>query len=754
MSARRVWGWFFLCAAVLLLSFGRVEGAEQPALSIRAIVIRGNARVEESTIRFYLTTKVGDSFSVSSIQTDIKRLYDLGFFRDIRVDSEPFEGGLRLTYILEENPWIREIRLTGNSELGTDEIVKALAIKVNTILNEAALRESDNKILSLYQEKSRFFAAVTHQVISLEANQVRIDFVIDEGEAVKISRIRFEGNRYFSEYELKNDMETSEKGFFSFITGSGGYNPEVLRQDQARLDAFYQNRGFLKVVVAQPKINVDRVAKRLEIVIPVQEGPQYIIGNLNVTGDDVYTAEQLRGTLQVREGEVFSRQKLSEGILRITDLYAEKGYAAADVIPATNVDDAAHRVDMGISVNRGSKQYIGKILISGNTKTRDKVIRREIRLHEGEVFNSTKVKLSRQALNRLGYFESSTIGTERRPDGDLVDLKVAVKERSTGAVSFGAGYSSVDHIIGTASVSERNLFGSGRQASVALEMGSRLTQYTLSFTDPYFLDRRVTAGFDLFDRMNEFESYTLDSKGVVLRGGKTIREFWQGGAEYRYEWDRIRDVLDSASQTIRDLEGSSTTSSVTPYLSRDTRDDFFNPTTGWRNRFSLEMAGGPFAGDNDFVKVVADNGRYVPLGKRLILLLRSRIGYVRAYGRKDVPIFQRFYMGGTGSDLRGYKRTEVGPQDSSGNPLGGESEFLLNTEFQIPLQEVIRAVLFYDMGNVYEKGMQISDLRKSVGMGLRLLTPLGPIRIDWGYKIGKREGETSSQYGFAVGSFF
>jgi len=464
-------GGFFLWAVVFVFFSGRVEGAEQPALPIRAIVVRGNVRVEESTIRFYLTTKVGDFFSVSSIQTDIKRLYDLGFFRDIRVDAEPFEGGLKLTYLVEENPWIREIRLTGNSEIGTDDILKALTIKVNTILNEATLRESDNKVLALYQGKSRFFAAVEHRVIPLEGNQVRIDFVIDEGQEVKISRIRFEGNRYFSEYELKSAMETSEKGFFSFITGSGAYSPEVLRQDRARLEGFYQNRGFLKAAVEEPRVNVDRVARRVEVVIPLREGPQYIIANLSVTGDDVFGAEQLRRALGVQEGEVFSRQKLSEGILRITDLYAEKGYAAADVVPTTNVDDVNRQVDVGLSVNRGNKQYIGQILISGNTKTRDKVVRREMRLHEGEVFDSSKLKLSRQMLNRLGYFESVTIGTEKHTGEDLVDLKVDVKERPTGAVSFGAGYSSVDRVIGMVSVSERNLFGRGQRAAISAGAG-------------------------------------------------------------------------------------------------------------------------------------------------------------------------------------------------------------------------------------------------------------------------------------------
>lgn len=757
MSGRWMWRWLlFLSAVILLTSPSSARAADQVPLRIKAIVIKGNVRVEESTIRFYLTTKVGDPFSVASIQEDIKRLYALGFFKDIKVDSEPFEGGLKLTYIVTENPWVQEIRISGNSAIGTDEILKALAIKVSSVLNESALRESRNKILNLYAQKSRFFASVKQRVIDLPNNQVRIDFVINEGEAVKISKIRFEGIRYFSDYELRDQMQTNEKGFWSFISGSGKYNPDTLRQDRARLEAFYQNRGFLKAVVDEPKLRVDRAAKRVEIDIPIRAGQQYVVGKLTVTGDDIYSSDRLRRALGVHEGDVFSREKLSQGILRITDLYAQKGYAAADVIPTTDVDDAGRRVDVGLSVSRGEKEYIGRIEISGNTKTRDKVIRREITLHEGDVFDSAKLQQSRQLLNRLGYFQSVTIGTERRPDTDLVDLKVHVKERPTGAVSFGAGYSSVDKIIGLVSVSERNLFGTGRQASVSAQLGSKVTEYDLSATDPWFLDRPITAGFDLYSRRDILESYTLDSRGVVLRGGRTYRHYWQVGSEYRFESDRVRDVLDSAAPLIKDLEGTSVTSSITPYVNRDTRDDFFNPTTGWRNLYSVQIAGGPLLGDNDFVKLVADNGRYIPLGKRLILLLRNRLGYVQGYGGKDVPIYERFYLGGTGTDLRGYKRSEVGPKDSSGNPIGGYTEFLLNTEFQIPLQQVVRGVIFFDMGNVYAKNeaFRLNDLRKSVGVGLRLLTPFGPIRIDWGYKLNKRPGETSSQFDFAVGSFF
>ncbi|RMF91891.1 MAG: outer membrane protein assembly factor BamA, partial [Nitrospinota bacterium] len=438
----------------MLCCLQAAESAEKPVIRIKLIEIRGNERIEESTIRFYIQTKVGDPFSVSRIREDIIRIYQLGFFTDVKVDVESFEGGLKLTYIVKEKPLIRKVTITGNKEISLEDITEKLGTKPRSILNQNIIRDDVEKIKALYQERGYYFADVQTRISEEEGNQVEVIFQIEEGKKVRIKRIAFRGNQTLDDRLLKSVMETKEGGLLSFLTGSGIYKKEVLRDDLRRIEALYHDRGFLQVEVGEPQVEVNKEEREIFITIPIKEGEQFRIGKLTLEGDEIYTAEELRRAMRSREGEVFNRSQLGRDVLRLAELYAQKGYAFADVIPVTQ-NDLEHRlVNIALRIDRGPRVYVGEIRIRGNEVTRDKVIRREIRFNEGELFNSAKLQRSRQRLFNTRFFEDVKIETKKRPQENIVDLDVQVKERPTGTFTAGAAFSSQDGFVVVANISE------------------------------------------------------------------------------------------------------------------------------------------------------------------------------------------------------------------------------------------------------------------------------------------------------------
>ena len=381
--------------SLAFLPFQVCRGGESQAPRIRAIEVKGNKKVETSTIQFYIRIRVGDEFSVTRIREDILRIYRLGFFKDVQVDVEEFEGGLRVTFIVVEEPLVRNIIITGTQAIKREEVEGKLALKANAVLNRNQVRDSLDKIKQLYQEKGYYFAEA--EAIYTEAGPDEIDLTIriTEGHKILIKRITFVGNRAAEAWELKNAMETKEANLLSFITGSGVYQRETLRNDIRRIEALYQTRGFLRVEVGEPEVRVDQQANGIFITIAIKEQDQFRVGRVRVEGDDLFSADELKRLMRLQEGEIFDRSQLSNDILQITDRYTERGYAFADVVPVTEIDQAKHLVNVNVRIDRGPQVRVGKILIVGNEITRDKVIRREIRLNEGDLFDSNKLRRSR-----------------------------------------------------------------------------------------------------------------------------------------------------------------------------------------------------------------------------------------------------------------------------------------------------------------------------------------------------------------------
>jgi outer membrane protein insertion porin family len=561
--------------SMAFLGFQVCHGGEAPAPRIRAIEVKGNQKVETSTIQFYIHNRVGDEFSVARIREDILRIYRLGFFKDVQVDVEEFEGGLKVTFIVVEEPLVRDINIVGAQAIKREEIEGKIGLKANSVLNRNQVRDSLDKVKQLYQEKGYYFADAEAVYAEVGPEEIDLTIRITEGDKILIKRITFVGNRAVEPWELKNVMETKESSLISFITGSGVYQREMLRNDLRRLEAFYQTRGFLRVEISEPDVRVDPKANGIFITIAVKEQDQYRVGRVRVEGDDLFSASELKNSMTLQEGEIFDRSQLANDILRITDRYTERGYAFADIVPLTNIDQQNRLVNIDVQIDRGPKVRVGRILIVGNEITRDKVIRREIRLNEGDLFDSSKLRRSRQRLGNLGFFEEVKLDTRRRPEEDLVDLEVRVKEQPTGAFTAGAGYSSTQSVIGTASVRQNNLFGRGQRLVLSAALSRISTDFSVSFTEPYFLDSQISLGLEAFNRKFDYDSFTSRETGGGLRFSRALGEYLRVGLGYRYEDIDITNVADDASQRIKDLAGRSTSSVITPSIAWDSRDNQF-----------------------------------------------------------------------------------------------------------------------------------------------------------------------------------
>jgi outer membrane protein insertion porin family len=741
---------FMACLAVQVC-----YGGEAPTPRIRSIEVKGNQKVETSTIQFYIRNRVGDEFSVARIREDILRIYRLGFFKDVQVDVEEFEGGLRVTFIVVEEPFVGDIAIVGAQAIKREEIEGKLALKANSVLNRNQVRDSLDKIKQLYQEKGYYFAEAEAVYTDIGPDEIDLTIRITEGEKILIKRIAFVGNRAIEPWELKNVMETKESNLLSFITGSGVYQRETLRNDLRRLEAFYQTRGFLRVEISEPDVHVDPQAKGIFITIVVKEQDQYRVGRLQVEGDDLFSAAELKSLMQLQEGEIFDRSQLANDVLRLSDRYTERGYAFADVVPLTNINQEQRLVHIDVQIDRGPQVRVGHILIVGNEITRDKVIRREIRLHEGDLFDSSKLRRSRQRLGNLGFFEEVKLDTRRRPEEELVDLEVRVKEQPTGAFTAGAGYSSTQSVIGTASIRQNNLFGRGQRLVLSAALSRISADFTLSFTEPSFLDSPYSLGLEAFNRNFDYDSFDSRETGAGLRFSRELGEYVRVGLGYRYEDIDISDVSEDASQRIKDLAGRSTSSVMTPSIAWDSRDNVLNPSRGFYHFLSVDFAGGPLGAENQFYKAVGEANWYYPVVGDLVFSARGRVGYGDGWGNKDLPLLERFFVGTQAVTIRGYRLQDVGPKDINGDAIGGNSLILLSGQLRFPVTQGLSLVGFIDAGNLYDKNeFEPTTLRVGVGAGIRFVTPLGPLALDWGFKLDRKAGEKPSEIHFNIGSLF
>ena len=721
-------------------------------MRIAKIEFKGNRKIESSAVNQVVKSARGNLFSEKDLSSDIKAIYKMGYFDDVATDVTGTSEGKIITFILKEKALITEIKIKGNKAIEKSEIESALTFKVREVFNPGKIVASIEKIKSLYDNKGYNNAEIKYVIDKEGDKDTRITIDITENERLYIKTISFEGNRAFTDKELKKIIDATEWGIFHFVTDSGLLKKEQLRQDANKVSAFYLNHGFINAQVGEPEITYDK--KGIYVKISIVEGKQFKVGKADITGDTLTVPRlELLDKLKINKKEYYDRESIMKDIEYLTQACNDDGYAYADITPRTVPNEKDQTVDVIYQIKKGNQVYFNRITITGNTKTRDKVIRRQLAIVEGDLYNSSKLKKSYMELNRLRYFEEINFQTEKGPDETLTDVNINVKEKPTGMFSVGAGYSAYDHAILTAQISQQNLFGRGQILSLKAQIGSISQMYELSFIEPWLFDIPLWSKSDIWNYKREYDSYILSSKGIGTTLGYPLWEYVTGYIGYRLTTNDVHDIKDTASRYIKEQTGTTTSSTVSVTLTRDTTDDYMFPSKGSKNSATIENTGGILQGNTSFTRYGAKSSWFFPLPLETVLGAYGRAGYIHGNEGKDVPIYERYYLGGI-SSLRGLR--DVGPRDPDTNdPIGGYTMLCFNAEFIFPLikNAGMKGVLFYDTGNAWESGYHINDMRKTAGAGVRWYSPIGPLRLEWGYVLDRKEGESASRWEFTIGMF-
>ena len=702
------------------------------------ILIKGNNRIEEDAIRRVIKIKEGDLYNLKDITDELKAVYKMGYFDDIRVEAQNVEGGKSITFSITEKPTVRNILVKGNTRVYDDDDIKeVLTIRKGSILNSNIIQSDMRRIEELYKEKNYHNVKVSFDVFAREDFQADIEYKIDEGKKFQISKINFVGNSAISTAKLKGLMGTSEKGILSWLTSAGDLNQENLNQDVAKLTAFYHNNGYVQARVGEPEVKFEEDG--IVITIRIDEGPQFNVGEVTIAGDLIIPQEQLLGKVKITEEEYYDREILRLDVITLTDIYADEGYAYADISPRIDQDIEKLVVNIIFEIDKGQQVYFEEITISGNTKTRDKVIRRQLQVYEQELYGGQRLKRSVQNLYRLDFFEDIKVNTTKGSDDDKMRLSLDVVEKNTGAFSFGAGFGNVESLFLTASVAERNLFGRSQTLSLKGQVGNKTTKFTLSFTEPWLFDIPLSAGADLYNWNYRFSDYDKDSIGGNLRLGYPIIDYTRGYLSYNYDIATIKNVSSNAASSIKRDKGRNVKSSIDTRIRYDSRDELFNPTKGSTHDANFEFAG--LGGNIGFTKYTAETSWYYPLVWQLIGVLHAKAGYVKKLKGKTLPDYDKFYMVGIDA-LRGFERDDLSPRDKDGAEVGGNKFVQFNAEIRFPLLKEfgLFGVGFFDTGNIKKKGenIQLDHLRESAGLGIRWQSPMGPIRLEYGWILDRK----------------
>ena len=727
---------------------------------ITQVRITGNKRIEADAIERVIRVKPGDVLRAGGLSKDMKTIYKMGYFEDIRVEAEESEGGKSIIFHVKEKPTIRKISFSGNEVFKDEKLRENLSVSTGSILNIFTIKSNIEQLQAMYKEKNYHNVKIDYTVFERDNNQADIEFVVKEGGKIKIKGIAFQGNTTFTDKKLKKLISTSEKGFFSWLTSSGEFNRENLSQDAARLMAYYHINGFIHAKVADPVVDVED--KWIYITFKIEEGERFKVGTIDMDGDLILPKARLMPDLQISKEPFFNRETIRKDILWLTDLYADLGFAYADVSPLTRENQENHLVDITYTIKKRDKVHFENIAISGNTRTRDKVIRRELRIYEQELYSGSRLKRSVRNINRLDYFEDVKVDTPQGSAEDKMNVKIEVVEKATGTFTFGAGYSTVDNVFLTGSISQRNLFGRGQILKLSGQIGGVTNLYSLSFTEPWMFDIPLSGTVNIYRNEREYDTYDRNSTGGGLGFSYPVYDFTRASIFYRYDLADISDVRFDASDNIKDLEGENATSSITSALSYDSRDRAFNTTQGQNHRLSYTYAG--LGGDIGFHKVVGELGWYIPVYKGLVTFLHGESGYLREIEGYTLPDYEKFYLGGMNS-VRGFDWQGINIKSINSDGViseeGGEKYVQFNFELTYPLFEDlgIVGVVFYDTGNVFgpDDSIDLGNLRQAAGYGIRWYSPIGPIRIEGGYILDpmKEFGETSKvNWEFSMGGAF
>ncbi len=747
--------WLCLCVSGGLL---RAVAEEDRVADVDVV---GNVSVSSEVVLSQLQSKVGEAFLKETVNDDLRRIYSLGYFSDVTAEVDDIAGGVALTFVVEEKFSIGSVDVMGNRIFGKAILLKELGLSEGQIFNKKVLHEAVKKVRDMYQQKGFYKVEIDPQVtVDNFTRQVNVLLMVHEAKRVFVCDIEFIGNDSIPSTKLKKLMQTKQKWIF----GGGIFKEETLEEDIQRLDAFYKFKGFMNAVVGQPQLTYSEDGRGLTLSIEVNEGPLYRVGILEVKGAELFPVEEVEDSLKMVEGEVFSQIGLLQDQRAIQEYYSDRGYVYARIRPSTYINDEVGLVDVTYTIQENDLVYVERIVIQGNVRTRDKVIRRELKIHPLEPFNGQKIKRSRQKLFNLNYFEDVSFETAPGSEPSMRDLIINVKEKKTGEFSLGGGYSSIDKFVGFLEVAQNNfdLFGfpsfvgAGQRMHVRVEFGGIRKTYSLGFTEPWLFDKPLLFGFDSYNREWDRTDYKEGRKGASVRLGHPIGEHNYILGHFKHE--KVDINIKNAAElpgTIISEAGEKTINTLGIKFSRDTRDNAQFAREGALHSFSLESSGGILGGNIDIVRYLHSSNWFFETWDKWILDMRFRIGAIDSYSEtKTVPFYERFYAGGA-SSVRGYEDRSVGPQERS-EAVGGSAMLILNAEYSFPLFEMVRGAIFADAGNVWEGGddWDLGDLKKGLGFGVRVKTPLGPIKLDYGFALDAADHEDDSRLHFSMGGFF
>ena len=723
--------------------------------TIVEVQIKGNQRIEEDAIRRILKIKKGDVYNLKNISDELKAVYAMGYFDDSRIETQTVADGRIIILIVKEKPTVRAILVEGNSWVYDDEEIKeVLTIRKGSILNINTIQSDMRRIEELYKEKNFYNVKIKFNVYPKKENQADIEYEIDEGKKFHVKKIIFVGNSAYSSGKLKGLMGTSEENILSWFTSAGDLNEENLGQDVAKLTSFYHNKGYVQARVGEPELKFEEDG--IIITIRIVEGPQFKVGEVTMAGDLIIPPEQLMKTVKIMKEEYYNRDILRLDVIRLTDIYADEGYANVDISPRIEQDPEKQIVNITFDIAKGKQVYFEAITISGNTKTRDKVIRRQLQVYEQGLYGGRRLKRSIQNLYRLDYFEDIKVDTVKGSADDKMRLRIKVTEKNTGAFSFGAGYGNLENMFLTASIAERNLFGRGQTLALKGQLGAKTTRYTLSFTEPWLFDIPLSAGADVYNWNYSFSTYDKDSFGGNLRLGYPLIDYTRISLTYTYDIADIKNVDEDAANSIKNDAGENIKSSITTRVRYDSRNDRFHPTKGSSHNASYEFAG--LGGTVGFNKIIGETGWYFPMILKTVGVLHGKSGYVKQLEGKTLPDYEKFYMIGIDT-LRGFDRDDLSPRDSDGSEIGGNKFVQFNAEVRFPLvpQAGVYGVVFFDTGDIYSESedIELDNLRESAGGGIRWLSPMGPVRLEYGYILDpKPTDKNTGAWEFSMASAF
>ncbi len=726
---------------------------------VRSIDIQGNKSIGIATILSRIKTRVGLEYRQTVISDDLKRLYNTGYFSDVRVDRQEEADGLKVILYLEEKPIVDKITFSKIRYYNNKVILSKIKTQPGKFFDKKSLNDDINTIKELYVKKGMTQVEVkVEDFLNTTTNKVTLHVIIREGYRVRIHKIKVLGNAAYSGAKVIKVMKSRP----AWIFNSGYLKDDVLAEDMDRIQAFYEKNGYID---AKAGYGVEQLKRGLvNVDVNVSEGKQYFVGNVVITGNAIITSLEIETVMKdIRNGKIFSKVRLADDVANIRSLYFDKGYIFAKINEATSLNPDNGQVDITLDIQEGGLAYINKIQVQGNTQTRDIVIRRELRMYPGDQFDGVKLRRSKERLNNLGYFEDVNFDIQDTTVPDEKDLLVEVKEAKTGSFSFGGGYSTVDSLLGFVEVEQKNFdfanwptfTGGGQRVSMRAEVGSTKNNEMLSFTEPWLFDYPVSGGFDLYRMQyqrasNTGYAYDQTRTGLKLRAGKELTDYLSTAGYYRIENINISNMQTGVSTDLQAEVGKNTVSSVGASLTNDHRDSTLSPTKGWVGTVASDVAGGPLGGDKDFYRLETNAAYYVPLKFNSVVELSARAGMVDAYGNSaKVPIFERYFAGGAQS-IRGYSERAIGPVDANTqDSIGGNAIVVGTVEYTIPMVEVIKMAVFYDMGNVSAKSSDVltNKMYSGYGLGFRVKTPIGPMKLDYGIPLDKEPGKDSRSSG-------